>query len=51
MGGQVAREGVSVSHTLGFTPEGRILPVGSGGLSIAIRARRGIGLRLNEMKA
>jgi hypothetical protein len=50
MGGQVAREGVSVSHTLGSTPEGRILPVGSEGPSVAIRARRGIGLRLNEVE-
>jgi hypothetical protein len=51
MGGQVAREGESVSHTLGSTPEGRIWLVKSEGSSIAIRARRGMGWRLNEMEA
>jgi hypothetical protein len=51
MGGQIAREGVSVSHTLGSTPEGRVRLVKLEGPSIAIKARRGIGWRLNEMEA
>jgi hypothetical protein len=43
MGGQVAREGVSMSHTLGTTPEGRVWLVKSEGPAIAIRAKRGMG--------
>jgi hypothetical protein len=45
MGGQVAREGVSVSHTLGSTSEGRVWLVKSEGPSIVIRARKGMGVK------
>jgi hypothetical protein len=43
MGGQVAREGVLVSHTLGSTPKGKVWLVKSEGLAIAIRVKRGMG--------
>jgi hypothetical protein len=40
-----------MSHTLGSTPEGRVWLLKSEGPSIVIRARKGIGQRLNEMEA